>query len=156
MSDLETVGILDETETRDGSLPGEVRASVARLHRRLRQERPPHELGMTAMSVLSSLHRLGPAGPSQLAERERVQPQTMTRTLATLEKRGLVRRSAHPTDGRATVISITDAGHALIHRDRQQRDEWLGQAMRERLSEAEREILAVAAKLLDQLSAPLD
>jgi DNA-binding MarR family transcriptional regulator len=144
--------LLDEAETVDGSLAGDVRASVARLHRRLRQEeRPPHELGMTAMSVLSSLHRLGPFSPTQLAEREQVQPQTMTRTLATLRQRDLIVRSAHPTDRRQAVISITAAGDALLSQDRQWRDQWLAGAI-EKLSPLERQLLGVVSALLNQLA----
>jgi len=68
----------------DNELAVEVREAVSRLARRLRQERPPHELGLTSLSALSRLYRLGPASPSALAAAENVQPQSMTRALATL------------------------------------------------------------------------
>jgi len=63
----------------DNELAVEVREAVSRLARRLRQERPPHELGLTSLSALSRLYRLGPASPSALAAAENVQPQSMTR-----------------------------------------------------------------------------
>jgi hypothetical protein len=51
MADIEAMKTLGE------SLASEIRVAVARLARRLRQERPPHELGLTKMSVLSRLYR---------------------------------------------------------------------------------------------------
>ncbi|WP_043724156.1 MarR family winged helix-turn-helix transcriptional regulator [Kutzneria sp. 744] len=136
----------------DDELAVEVREAVSRLARRLRQERPPHELGLTSLSVLSRLYRLGPTGPSALAAAENVQPQTMTRALATLVERGLVAREPHPTDGRQTVVSITDAGRVVLEEDRSRRDAWLAGVIAERLTPVEREFLGAAAKLLEALA----
>lgn len=136
----------------DGELAVEVREAVSRLARRLRQERPPHELGLTALSVLSRLYRLGPATPSALAAAENVQPQSMTRALATLFERGLVAREPHPTDGRQTVVSATDAGRTVLEADRSQRDAWLAGVIADRLTPVEREFLRAAAKLLEALA----
>ncbi|GAA3431261.1 MarR family winged helix-turn-helix transcriptional regulator [Kutzneria kofuensis] len=136
----------------DDELAVEVREAVSRLARRLRQERPPHELGLTSLSVLSRLDRLGPAGPSALAAAENVQPQSMTRALATLVERGLVTREPHPTDGRQTVVSITDAGRAVLEEDRSRRDAWLAGVIADRLTPVEREFLGAAAKLLEVLA----
>ena len=136
----------------DNELAVEVREAVSRLARRLRQERPPHELGLTSLSVLSRLYRLGPAGPSALAAAENVQPQSMTRALATLVERGLVAREPHPTDGRQTVISITEAGRAVLDEDRSRRDAWLAEMIAERLTPVEREFLRASAKLLEELA----
>ena len=52
----------------------------------------------------------------ELAACERVQPPSMTKVLANLEERGLVRREAHPTDKRQAIISVTDDGLALLDR----------------------------------------
>jgi len=136
----------------DNELAVEVREAVSRLARRLRQERPPHELGLTSLSVLSRLYRLGPAGPSALAAAENVQPQSMTRALATLVERGLVAREPHPTDGRQTVISITEAGRAVLDEDRSRRDAWLAEMIAERLTPVEREFLRASAALLEVLA----
>ena len=136
----------------DNELAVEVREAVSRLARRLRQERPPHELGLTSLSALSRLYQLGPASPSALAAAENVQPQSMTRALATLTERGLVVREPHPTDGRQTVVSITDTGRAVLEQDRSQRDAWLAGMIADRLTPVEREFLRAAAKLLDVLA----
>jgi DNA-binding MarR family transcriptional regulator len=136
----------------DDALAVEVREAVSRLARRLRQERPPHELGLTSLSVLSRLCRLGPATPSALAAAENVQPQSMTRALATLVERGLIVRAPHPTDGRQSVVSATDAGRAVLEEDRSRRDAWLAGVIADRLTPVEREFLRAAAKLLEELA----
>jgi DNA-binding MarR family transcriptional regulator len=76
----------------------------------------------------------------------------MTRALAALVEDGLVACEQHPTDGRQTVVTITDAGRELARSDRRQRDAWLSKVIEERLSLIEREFLGVAAKLLAVLS----
>ena len=55
---------------------------------------------LTQLSALGTLRRRGPMSAGELAACERVQPPSMTKVLATLEERGLVRRDAHPTDRR--------------------------------------------------------
>ncbi|GAA3400025.1 MarR family winged helix-turn-helix transcriptional regulator [Paenibacillus hodogayensis] len=52
--------------------------------------------------------------PSVLARRIGVTKPNITVLLAPLEKDGLVARAAHPQDGRKTVVSITEAGEALL------------------------------------------
>ena len=87
-----------------------LRDAIARLNRRLRQTRPLGDLTQTQLSALTSLDLAGAMSPRELAEAERVQPPTMTGIVAKLEARGLVQRTPHPTDGRATLISVTDEG----------------------------------------------
>jgi len=152
VAEVAEVTEVTEQEMLGGTLASQVRARVGRLARRLRQERPPHGLGLTVMSVLSRLHRLGPASPSDLASAEQVQPQTMTRVLATLGERGLVARSPHPRDGRQSVVAITDAGRDLLRTDRLQRDAWLEQAIATQLTPVEREVLGAVLPLLDALA----
>ncbi|MEU1308269.1 MarR family transcriptional regulator [Streptomyces cinnamoneus] len=133
-------------------LAGRTRDSVSALARRMRQERPAHGLGLTSTSVLSRLDRLGPLSPKDLAVLEGVQPQSLTRQLASLEERGLLTRRPHQQDGRQVVVEITGAGRRLVQDDRRTRDEWLAQAIARRLTPVERDVLAAANKLLDLLS----
>ena len=44
-----------------------------------------------------------------------VAPRTMTSTVDAMERDGLVQRSPDPTDGRATVVSITEEGRRSYH-----------------------------------------
>jgi DNA-binding MarR family transcriptional regulator len=134
------------------AVASEVRMSVMRLARRLRQQRPDHGLSLTRLAVLSRLDREGPATVTALALAERIQPQSMTRAVAELEQRGLLERSPHPSDRRQVVLRISDAGMDLLAADRRQRDEWLAVAMADTLTPVEQELVRLASSLLDRLA----
>jgi DNA-binding MarR family transcriptional regulator len=138
------------TEDTD-DLAATLRSSTTRFVRRLRVERPGHELTMTQISVLFSLSNAGSLTPRQLAAIERVQPPAITRTVAVLEERGLVQRTPHPTDGRQVVLSPTSAGQLLVDDDRRAREAWLARRLAE-LPATEREALRTAAAILDRLA----
>src|ERR1700749_5161328 len=123
-----------------------LRISVSRRARRLRVER----LGLggteTALSdiqlaALAALERHDSMPPGELAEHEKVQPPSMTRVIAVLEERGLVRRAPHPTDRRQVVLTVTSAGRDLVQRVRRRREAWLAQRLQE-LSPGERQTLS--------------
>lgn len=140
---------------RDAALPDDLavtlRSSTTKFVRRLRVERPAHGLTMTQISVLFSLGNFGPLTPRQLAEVERVQPPTITRTVAALEERGLVQRAAHPTDGRQVLLSPTHTGEDLIFQDRRAREAWLAVELAE-LDPDEQATLRAASAILDRLA----
>ncbi len=125
--------------------------SVARLNRRLRQERQT-DLTPTQLSVLGSILKLGPSTPSAIAAHERVQPPSITRTLTCLVDEGLAIREPHPDDGRQVLISVSDKGDAVLAEERGRRDEWLAQRLAD-LTTAERKTLREATALLERLAA---
>lgn len=129
----------------------ELQVAVMRLARRLRAERGDHGLTLTQLACLATLHRHGAMSPSELAAHEKVQPPSMTRTINGLAERGLVHRAPDPTDGRQVVVSLTEDGRELLATDRVQREQWLTQRLSE-LTPDEREILAQASAILDQLA----
>lgn len=63
--------------------------------------------------------------PGALAARERVQPPSMTRVIASLAELGLVVRSPHPTDGRQVIVSLSPAGQELIADEASAREAWM-------------------------------
>jgi DNA-binding MarR family transcriptional regulator len=142
----------------DVGLATALRISVSRLARRLRVERtaqggPESELSDTQFAALSALERHSDKGmtPGELAEREKVQPPSMTRVIAALEERGLVMRAPHSTDRRQVVLSVTEEGRAVVQRARRRRDAWLAKRLKE-LSPQERATLRAAAPILEKLS----
>lgn len=137
-------------------LAARLRDGVMRLNRRLRAERPADGLGPTQLSVLGRLYREGPLTPGQVAAGERLQPQSVTRLLAGLEKQGLAERRQDPADRRNFPIQVTRAGIELLRRDRDRREEWLAAALSGHLSPAERDILRQAAALMVRLAAASD
>ena len=103
------------------------------------------------MAVLGHLHRNGPSSAGSIADAAHQQPQSLTRTFGELQLAGLITRSVDERDRRASILTLTEQGRELLFRDMASRDVWLGRAL-ESLSEAEVEILRVAAELMDQLS----
>ena len=60
--------------------------------------------------MLTTLECDGDRTMKQLAEALEVTPRRITVLVDALEEHGLVERYAHPTDGRSTIVAITEAG----------------------------------------------
>lgn len=96
-----------------------LRVAVLRLARRLRK----HELAGLTPSQLSTLENVGKTGPvrlGDLAAAERVAPSTLTRLVNVLEERGYLMRQPSPGDARAYLVTITEAGRAVLERIREE------------------------------------
>jgi DNA-binding MarR family transcriptional regulator len=132
-------------------LAGALRDAIMRLNRRMRQARPVGDLTLTQISALTNLGLAGALTPRELAGHERVQPPTMTKIIAKLEDRGLVRRTKHPTDGRQVVLHLTDEGRAAVAEHRRAGDAWLARVLAD-LPPDDRETLRRAAELLDGMA----
>lgn len=136
--------------THDGTveIAEDLRTVVARLVRRLRAGYaiPPHQF-----SVLSTIERNGPQTASQLAAIEIVRPQSMAHTLHQLTEAGFVTRRPDPTDGRQTLVALSDAGRRAIEEQRRETTGWLSAAIEDQLDTEERLTLADAVTLLGRL-----
>lgn len=133
-------------------LASQLRSAVARLHRRLRQEGIVNEeASPSQLTALATLFRTGPMTIGELAGAERVKPPTMTRIVAALEERGLVRRGPSSEDGRVVQVVLTDEGRRAHEDYRKRRDAWLRRRIA-RLSPSERQTLAWAAEIFDGLA----
>lgn len=73
-----------------------------------------HQLGWSAFVVLFVLRVWGPKQSNELASEAGITGGTLTGVLNTLERRGLVKRAEHPTDGRRLVVSPTAKGRRTI------------------------------------------
>ena len=133
-------------------LAGELRIAIGRASRRIRAERGEAGLTDPQFTVLAWLTKEGPLTPGQLAERERIQPPSMTRTVNSLVDLGLVAKAEHPTDGRQVVVSLTAAGVAEVDETRRRRDAWLADRLRH-MTPDERALLVDAAELLRRIAA---
>jgi DNA-binding MarR family transcriptional regulator len=122
-----------------------------RLTRRLRRERQLRALASAKLMVLGELHRSGERTPGQLAEADRIQPQSLSRTLAALERDGLIYRRRDIHDGRRSWVGLTGEGLEALSDDMAERDEWLGVQIA-RLSPAERAVLMIAGELMERLA----
>jgi DNA-binding MarR family transcriptional regulator len=72
-----------------------------------------------------------PRRVSELAEVMYVDVSTVSRQVSSLVELGLVERLADPDDRRASLLSITAAGRAVIARLREHRDAWLTGVLRD-------------------------
>ncbi|KUJ71030.1 MarR family transcriptional regulator [Streptomyces albus subsp. albus] len=124
---------------------------VAQLARRMRAASPHGSLTPSQRTALSRLERDGPATTAALARAELVRPQSMRTIVAALEEQGLVARSPHPTDGRQIVFTVTPEGHRGIAAARRAKQDWLLEAVTERLSANELRTLTEATELLRRL-----
>lgn len=128
-----------------------LRRASTRLALRLRAERTGDGLGSTGVAVLGQLHRRGALTASEIAAAERVQPQSLTRVLASLEEQQLISRQQDTHDRRRHTIELTDRGRQLLKEHMKSSDDWLTEAIEERLNPTERAVLQLAAGILDQL-----
>jgi DNA-binding MarR family transcriptional regulator len=129
-----------------------VRRGVVSLGRRLRLERTAASPTALELSLLGHLHRRGPLTPGDLATAERIQPQSLTRTLTNLEASKLVWREPDPADGRRSLLAVTESGLVALRHEMQQRDSWLAAAMAAHLTSTEIELLRLAGELMERLA----
>src|ERR671925_67811 len=73
------------------------------------------ERGLTRAraTVISYLHRRGAMRQRELAQALRVSPRNVTGLIDGLQATGFVTRSAHPSDRRATLVSLTEHGQTV-------------------------------------------
>jgi DNA-binding MarR family transcriptional regulator len=70
-------------------------------------------LSFTTLSVLDTLTSRGPTRLTKLARTEQISQPGLTQLVTRLEQDGLVERRPDPTDGRAVLVHITDAGRQV-------------------------------------------
>ncbi|WGV48476.2 MarR family winged helix-turn-helix transcriptional regulator [Rhodococcus erythropolis] len=119
--------------------------------RRLRTKRHDHKLTPSQIQALGHLDRQGPLTAKELAKFERVTPQSIAKTVAALEEQGMVTRRADPSDGRAALVTMTDLGTSTLHEDRTKRTQWLAEVVDAECTEAERDLLLIAGRILRTL-----
>lgn len=77
------------------------------------------EHAVRALAALSVVRRIGPARISDVAAELEVDLSVASRRIHVLQDKGFVDRVADPGDGRSSLIAISDAGTAKLHRAHQ-------------------------------------
>ena len=126
---------------------GRLALAVGRINRRMRAATGGLSHGL--LSALATVVRKGPLRPGDLAQLEVVAAPTLTRVLAELESRGLVRREIDRADRRSFFVEATDAGVDLVLRARSERAERVASLLQTRSPEE----LARLRDALDALEA---
>lgn len=86
-------------------------------------------LNLTASLALDTLNREGPARVTTLAAVAGVGQPSMTELVQRFERQGLVTRVDDPGDGRAALVTITEAGRGLLEDRRRHRQDRLAELL---------------------------
>jgi len=125
-------------------LAGDLVLLAGKLIRQLRRD-----INMPASyRVLATLEDLGSAGISQLASAHGISQPTMSAQVAGLVEQGYVAKTPHPTDARAQVLSLTDAGRTYLRENRER----LAETIRGRLATHSEAEVATAVAVLTSLT----
>ena len=92
----------------------------------------------------------GPQRITEIAATQALAQPTVTQLVARLEDRGLVARNRHPDDGRVVLVTITDAGRALVEAFREEYRTFLRDHLAQR-DDDEVRALAAATDLLQEI-----
>ena len=132
----------------DRDLAEEVRAAIGDFVRRVRvnDRLPPGQA-----AVLGHLDRTGPLSIADLARREQVKHQSMTRTVNLLHARGDVTLDPDEQDRRRVVVKISAEGSRTLNDERDHRVSAIARALREQLDEEERAIVRRIPEILRKL-----
>jgi MarR family transcriptional regulator for hemolysin len=84
------------------------------IMRRFEQLLRPLDFGMAYLPVVIALEEKGALLQKQLVEQGRVEQPTMAALLARMERDGLISREPHPTDKRASLISLSAKAKARL------------------------------------------
>ncbi|MCR6487361.1 MarR family transcriptional regulator [Amycolatopsis sp. OK19-0408] len=107
------------------------------------------QLSFTTLGVLHTLATRGPMRLSELTGSERVTQPAMTQLVTRLERDGLAVRSPDPSDGRAVLVQVTEAGAAAVEARRRERVGRLAD-LAGRLDPRHRQALAAALPALHE------
>ena len=100
--------------------PGEYAAGLERATRGLLElnvavlETMQKKVGLAALQALQSLERLGPSKVTELGDDLAMLPSTASRLSDRLTDAGLITRRVSPTNRRATLLELTDAGRTVL------------------------------------------
>jgi DNA-binding MarR family transcriptional regulator len=133
-------------------LAAELRTTFGNLKRKVRQQGGRHDLTSSQIAIILRLEKDGPATVSSLARAEGMRPQSMSAIIAPLEEMGLVAGAADPNDGRKTLMSLTKVCKKQIEDGRAARQDWLAQAIQQKLSPQEQKTVSSAIQLLSRLT----
>src|SRR5580698_5352310 len=140
-----------ESETAS-DLAAQIRTTLSRLKRRLREHGGREDLTPSQVTVLLRLEKDGAATVSGLARAEGMRPQSMSSIVTSLQDAGLVGSSSDPNDGRQTLMSLSSKCEKWFREGRAARQDWLTNTILQKLSTQEQQKLSAALELLSRLT----
>jgi DNA-binding MarR family transcriptional regulator len=112
----------------------------------------PDGLRYPSLRVLESLHCDGASKMKTLADGLGLSARNLTTVADSLENDGLVRRVAHPTDRRATLLELTPAGQAAADESLAPRLVEIGRLFDELTPEARRDLRDALTTLVEAMN----
>ncbi|MQA82284.1 MAG: MarR family transcriptional regulator [Streptosporangiales bacterium] len=106
-----------------------MRAVIGRLARQLNTTATGEGLTPTQASVLGLISARGPLGLAELTELEHLNPTMLSRVIGKLTEWELIRKRPAPTDQRAVMVEVTEAGDVLFDRVRLRRSQVIAQCL---------------------------
>lgn len=123
--------------------------AVSRLNRwatrRADMEVPPAQARLLALVL-----EMGPTRIGDLADADQCSQPTMTTQVQRVEAAGWVTRSPDPSDARASLVEVTDAGRAVIARVREARSVTLQPSLAD-LTEQDERVLDEAITIMQRM-----
>jgi DNA-binding MarR family transcriptional regulator len=129
-----------------------LRMTLGRLGRVLRQQNDDG-LSYALVSLLFAIARSEPVTAGELAISEGVSPPSVTRSLNRLRELGYVNRESDPSDRRASLISLTEAGNRERAAILKTREIWLTEHLDRLTAEGIKQLLD-ALPALERLCDP--
>ena len=131
------------------SLGNDLLRSAARLSR-WASRNASFDVPFAQARLLALLDELGPSRVSVLAAADHSSQPTITTQLHKVAAAGWVRRDGDPDDARASVVSLTEAGHAALAEVRRARLAVLAPAL-DQLDDTGRDRMRIAVEVIDEL-----
>ncbi|WP_300602521.1 MFS transporter [Trebonia sp.] len=138
-----------------GSLAERIDSVVQRLAHSSRARFGPAEVTPSGLAALAILHAAGPLRIGELAAHAGVTFPTMSRIIDRIVRSGWAQRRGDETDHRASVVSTTGTGEAVLHAARRDRTAGLATALA-CLDPAEAAALLAALPALESLADQVD
>ena len=126
-----------------------LRVALTRVNRQLRS-RVGNNLTASQTSALARIEQAGALRLTALSEIEGISPATMNKVVDSLARRGLIERTADPSDGRAHLLQLRAEGDNLVRKVRAVNTEALRRAIAA-LDTAERDAILNAIPVLEHL-----
>ena len=136
---------------RTSALAAELRATLGKLKRKLREHGERSDLTPSQVSVILRLEQDGPITVSSLARAEGMRPQSMSAIVTSLLGAGLVSGSPDTNDARQTLMSLSRKCRKSLKEGRAAKQDWLTTTIQEKLSVQDQEKLAAVLELLARL-----
>ncbi len=130
-----------------------MRQSIRAIEQYSRKLSTQYDVTAPQLICLATIGENAPVAVNDLARKVHLSPSTVVGICNRLEKKELLTRHAHPTDGRRTNLSLTDAGKSLLDEAPQPLQEKLATSFGKLSEEEQQTIVTSLEKIVDMIQA---